>query len=283
MLGSACLQFLKLQPDLDVIGTSRKSNPSLVEFDADKDEIGDLLGRVKPSWIINCTGLIKHFIDENDTDSITAAVRINSEFPKRLAERAVLMNAQIIQIATDCVYSGNLGPYDETSIHDAVDVYGRSKSSGEVRSEKLMILRCSVIGREISPHVEFMDWILLQPKGAKLNGFSNHLWNGITTLHFAKIVLGIISTNAVKPGIRHVVPGDSVSKFEMIDMVCKSFSREDIQIERVLAETAVDRRLSTKFPEVNRDLWLNAGYDKPLSILEMITEYSNWVRAEKNV
>jgi dTDP-4-dehydrorhamnose reductase len=254
-----------------------------VEFNADKDEIGDLLGRVKPNWIINCTGLIKHFIDENDVESITAAVRINSEFPKLLAEHAVRLNVQIIQIATDCVYSGDFGPYDETSIHDAVDVYGKSKSSGEARSEKLMILRCSVIGREISSHVEFMDWILCQPKNAKLSGFSNHLWNGITTLHFAKIVLGVISADAFKFGIHHVLPCDSVSKFEMIDMVCKSFAREDIQIERVLAETAVDRRLSTKFPGVNRDLWLNAGYDKPLSIQEMITEYSNWVRAEKNV
>ncbi len=283
MLGSACFRFLKLQPGLEVIGTSRKSDPSLVEFDADKDEIGDLLGRVKPNWIINCTGLIKHFIDENDPDSIAAALRINSEFPKLLTGHAVRLNAQVIQIATDCVYSGVLGPYDETSIHDAVDVYGKSKSSGEVRSEKLMILRCSVIGREISSHVEFMDWILSQPENAKLNGFSNHLWNGITTLHFAKIVLGIISYGAFKPGIHHVVPGDTVSKFEMIEMVCKSFAREDIQIEKVAAEKAVDRRLSAKFPRVNRDLWLNAGYDKPLSIQEMITEYSNWVRDGNNV
>jgi hypothetical protein len=66
-------------------------------------------------------------------------------------------------------------------------------------------------------------------------------------------------------------------------MVCKSFAREDIKIEKVLAETATDRRLDTKFPEVNRDLWLNAGYDKPLSIQEMISEYSNWVETEKNV
>jgi dTDP-4-dehydrorhamnose reductase len=109
------------------------------------------------------------------------------------------------------------------------------------------------------------------------------LWNGITTLHFAKIVLGVISANAFKPGIHHVVPSDRASKFEMIEMVCKTFTREDIQIAKVAAEKAVDRRLSTKFPEINRDLWFGAGYDKPISIQEMITEYSNWVRDEKNV
>ncbi len=283
MVGSACFQVLKLRSDLEVVGTSRRSNLNLVEFDAERDQISDLLNRVRPNWIINCTGLIKHFINENDADSISAAAVINSDFPKVLAESAIVVNANVLQIATDCVYSGNFGPYDEASTHDAVDVYGKSKSLGEVDSENLMILRCSVIGREINSHVEFMDWILCQPNNAKLNGFSNHLWNGLTTLHFVKICLGIISTDTFKSGIQHILPSDSSNKFEMMDMVCKSFDREDIQIEEVLAETAIDRRLSTKFPEINRDLWLNAGYDRPLSIKEMITEYSNWVRDEKNV
>ena len=283
MLGSACFQVLKLRSDLEVVGTSRRPDLNLVAFDADQDLISDLLNRVRPNWVINCTGLIKHFINENDTNSISAAATINSDFPKILAECAFSVNARVLQIATDCVYSGNFGPYDESRNHDAVDVYGKSKSLGEVNAKNLMILRCSVIGREISSHVEFMDWILCQPNNAKLNGFSNHLWNGLTTLHFAKICLGIISTGTFKSGTHHVLPSDSLNKFEMMDMVRKSFDREDIQIEEVLAEIAIDRRLSTKFPEVNRDLWLNAGYDRPLSISEMITEYSNWVRTRKNV
>ena len=283
MLGSACFQLLKLRSDLEVVGTSRRSDLNLVEFDADRDQISDLLNRVRPNWIINCTGLIKHFINESDADSISAAAMINTDFPKILAKYARAVNASVLQIATDCVYSGNFGPYDEASTHDAIDVYGKSKSLGEVNTENLMILRCSVIGREINSHVEFMDWILCQPNNAKLNGFSNHLWNGLTTLHFAKICFGIISTDSFKSGIHHVMPSDSLNKFEMMDIVCKSFGREDIKITEVLAEIAIDRRLSTKFPDVNRDLWLNAGYDRPLSIEEMITEYSNWVRTEKNV
>jgi dTDP-4-dehydrorhamnose reductase len=283
MLGSACLKVFELESDLELVGTARKSNEGLIEFDADKDNICDLLYRIRPNWIINCIGLIKHLINENDVDSIEAALRINSIFPKDLTECALQLNANVIQIATDCVYSSNFGPYDEASTHDAVDVYGRSKSLGEVNSENLMILRCSVIGREINSHVEFMDWILCQPNNAKLNGFSNHLWNGLTTLHFAKICLGIISTDTFKSGIHHVLPSDSLNKCEMMDIVCKSFGREDIKIKEVLAGTAIDRRLSTKFPDVNRDLWLNAGYNRPLSIEEMITEYSNWVRTEKNV
>ena len=289
MLGSAVTKFFASSHheviEANTSGTSLLSSNSCIKFDILKNSAEELLNLVSLpiDYIINCSGVIKHKIDENDLGSVNNAKRINSIFPKELAIASGERLLRVIQIATDCVYSGSSGLYNEDSAHDATDVYGVTKSKGEVLFENVMILRCSVIGREFNSHIEFMDWILCQPKNTKLNGFSNHLWNGITTLHFAKIVLGVISTDTFKPGKHHVLPSDSVSKFEMIKMVCKSFAREDIQIEKVAAEKAVDRRLSTKFPEINRDLWFNAGYDKPISVQEMITEYSNWVRDEKNV
>jgi len=289
MLGSAVTKYLTSMHQV-VIESNTSGNPFVlsnvcIKFDISRNSAEELLKLVpgEIDYIINCSGVIKHKIIDNDLKSIADAKRINSDFPAELAMACDTKSIRIIQIATDCVFSGSSGLYNEESARDATDIYGVTKSKGEVAMDNLMILRCSVIGKEFNSHIEFMDWILCQPKNAKLNGFSNHLWNGITTLNFAKIVLGVIVANAFKPGIHHVVPGNSVSKFEMIEMVCKSFAREDIQIEKVLAETAIDRRLSTTFPQVNRDLWLNAGYDKPLSIQEMVTEYSNWVRDEKNV
>jgi dTDP-4-dehydrorhamnose reductase len=289
MLGSAVTKFLASSNhkviESNTSGTSLISSNPCIKFDISKNSAQELLSlaSVPIDYIVNCSGVIKHKIDESDVESISNAKRINSDFPRELAITSSGTALKIIQIATDCVYSGDSGLYDEESAHDAKDVYGKTKSKGEVVFDNVMILRCSVIGREVNSHVEFMDWVLEQANSAKLSGFSNHFWNGLTTLHFAKIVWGIISADTFKSGTHHVVPSDSVSKFEMIKMVCKSFAREDIDVEKVLAGTAVDRRLITKFPEVNRDLWLNAGYDKPLSIQEMIIEYSNWVRDEKNV
>ena len=289
MLGSAVTKFLTSSQH-KVIESNTSGNPIVssnicIKFDISRNSAEELLKLVSGEidYIINCSGVIKHKIIDDDLKSIADAKRINSDFPAELAIAGNAKSIRILQIATDCVYSGNSGLYNEESTHDATDIYGVTKSKGEVAMDNLMILRCSVIGQEVNSHVEFMEWILGQMTSAKLHGFSNHLWNGITTLHFAKIVLGIISANTFHSGKIHVLPCDSASKFEMIDMVCKSFAREDIQIEKVLAENAIDRRLTTKYPEVNRDLWLNAGYDKPLSIQEMITEYSNWTRNKKNV
>lgn len=286
MLGSAVTTYLSSTKnklvESNTSGVPLISTNLCIKFDITNNSAEELFGLIPApvDYIINCSGLIKHKINENDSVSVRNAERINAEFPEKLALAAIKGPTKIIQIATDCVYSGIQGLYDEDSLHNAPDVYGVTKSKGEVDFNNMMILRCSVIGKEINSHLEFMDWILSQKPNAKLSGFSNHLWNGITTLHFAKIVLGIISTHGFNSGKHHVLPSNSVSKFQMIELICNSFAREDIQIASVPAETAIDRRLATKYPEVNRELWLNAGYDRPLSIQEMITEYSNWTRAK---
>jgi dTDP-4-dehydrorhamnose reductase len=44
-------------------------------------------------------------------------------------------NCKIFQIATDCVFSGSKGNYNEKNLHDAFDVYGKSKSLGEINNK----------------------------------------------------------------------------------------------------------------------------------------------------
>ena len=58
------------------------------------------------------------------------------------------MGARVLQIATDCVYSGAQGAYVETDLHDALDVYGKTKSLGECQEPNVYHLRCSIIGPE---------------------------------------------------------------------------------------------------------------------------------------
>ncbi|MEC7900574.1 MAG: proline dehydrogenase family protein, partial [Acidobacteriota bacterium] len=41
------------------------------------------------------------------------------------------------------------GAYKENDSHDAIDVYGKTKSLGEIKSENFFNIRCSIIGKEI--------------------------------------------------------------------------------------------------------------------------------------
>lgn len=208
--------------------------------------------------VINCIGLIKPYCDD-----IVAAIETNSVYPYKLPKGT-------IQIATDCVYTGKKGDYVETDPHDALDVYGKTKSLGE--APHLYNLRCSIIGPELKNHISLLDWFLAQKKA---NGFTNHKWNGITTLAFAKICKGIIDNNIELPQLQHIVPADTVTKAELLKIIAEEYE-VDIPVTEVEAPEAIDRTLATLNPDLNLKLWQAAGYENIPTIRELVRELAHY-------
>jgi dTDP-4-dehydrorhamnose reductase len=272
MLGSACLKVFDNDKSVEVLGTSRKSRDKFLHLDAKNNNLFVSLNEYRPNWIINCIGVIKPHINEASIDSIQNAIEINAQFPTDLALYAKETSARIIQIATDCVYSGKKGMYIESDLHDATDVYGKTKSLGEVPSENIMHLRSSIIGPELGKSTSLLEWFLTQPNNAQINGFSDHLWNGITTHQFAKISLGLIKSNYFKHGVQHVIPGDIVTKANLLNIFSKTYNRKDIKINETMSSNHVDRTLSTNQKDFNLNIWELAGYKTPLGIAEMVSE-----------
>jgi len=122
--------------------------------------------------------------------------------PHALAQATakVLPMAKVLQIATDCVYSGKTGNYDEAAKHDALDVYGKTKSLGEVNARHVLNIRCSIIGPELKGRLSLLEWFLSQPTGARVNGYAHHQWNGITTLQFAELCVMLMRGRTLQSG-----------------------------------------------------------------------------------
>ena len=226
-------------------------------------------------YIVNCIGLITHNIDESDPQSVVSATLLNAEFPRRLADFAEENGSRLIQIATDCVFSGSKGGYVETDTHNATDVYGMTKSAGEIESPNSMHIRASIVGRERSGRKSLLEWVIGQPKNAKAPGFTDRLWNGVTTTAFAKVVAGVISGDAFSSGVSHLVPKDRVSKFELVSMIASALGRSDLEITPSESGLAKDLTLATDHPEVNLGLWQAAGYRELPTIKELIAEIAS--------
>lgn len=227
-------------------------------------------------WIINAIGVIKPFIHDDNPLEVERAVRVNALFPHRLARRAGEAGARVLQIATDCVYSGREGRYTEEAPHDPLDVYGKTKSLGEARSDSMFHLRCSVIGPEVKNHVSLLDWFLRRPSGAKITGFTNHRWNGVTTFHFARICEGIIKSDVKLPHLHHIIPGGEITKAEILEELARKYDRGDIKIARGEAANVIDRTLCSRNESLNRSIWEAAGFRQPPSIPAMIAEMSGF-------
>jgi len=288
MLGSMVVDFLSRDHSSEVIATVRASR-LLEEFqdrcrgvewrllDADHCTLVDLTNVIDGfEWVINCIGVIKPHIHDDNPVERERAVVVNAVFPHLLARAAALTGAQVLQIATDCVFSGQRGQYMEHDRHDALDVYGKSKSLGEVPSDKIHHLRVSIIGPEPLRHVSLLDWFLDRPKGSSVQGYTNHRWNGITTLHFARLCHGVITRQLRLPRVHHVVPIDTVSKAELLGSVAENYQRGDIEVRASEAPATVDRTLATSDSILNRRLWEAAGYPQPPSVARMVEELAQF-------
>ena len=73
-----------------------------------------------------------------------------------------------------------------------------------------------------------MHWFLSQPLDAKLNGYSNAYWTGLTTLELAKVVHEVIHQNI--SGIIQVVPSEKINKYELLQLFNSIFRNNQLEI-----------------------------------------------------
>jgi len=261
-----------------LIGSTKRvdTNPFLGEsffLDATLRELPEALHKLgSTDYVINCIGVIKPYISEDSAPSRERALLINSVFPYALDALANDLGFKIIQIATDCVFSGAKGEYLETDLHDAIDTYGKTKSLGEVPSENIMNIRVSIIGPEAGRSTSLFEWVRNQPKNSEIDGYSDHFWNGVTSKGFARICRGLVENDGFVAGTHHLLPSDAITKFDLVTEIANKSGRKDIKITKGPSGNKVDRTLATTNESLNAQLWANAGYPTIPSISELVAE-----------
>lgn len=257
MLGQAVMRYFS--PDNDV-----------VKFDKryciyNRDDFISKLKSLRPDAVINCIGKIKQKSSQLE-DLFTS----NTFLPLDL--NASLCDPIIIHPSTDCVFSGDDNdPYNVFDVPNAKDDYGLSKLYGEFSGrmrESTFVLRTSIIGLTKNYESEgLLDWLMRQSDGSSIAGYTNHLWNGITTLEWCKLAEQIISGTPPekRDGIIQVGSSNTVSKYELLVCANKVFGC-NIKIEPIKTQNDVARVLK---PEL-----------KLPNIQEQLSEYWQWIGSQ---
>lgn len=191
--------------------------------------------------IINCMGTIKPRVDQlGDLN----AILVNSVFPRRLADAAQKRGWKLIHPTTDCVYSGNKGSYNENDKYDVNDVYGMSKALGE--PSNCTVIRTSIIGEEFGQGRSLVEWVKSNANQTVF-GYTNHLWNGVTCLQFAKICEKLINDGNFWVGTKHL-HSNTLNKKELVETISSVY---DLNIAVTPKETTIacDRSLSTIYKD----------------------------------
>ena len=181
-------------------------------------QIKQLFYKYDPEIVINCAG------DTTRTDTIRDDMYlVNSFAPHWLAQHA----NRLVHISTDCVFSGNIGYYDELNSPTGRGHYALSKRLGEVRSHPHLTIRTSFVGLPDPKSNGLLHWLTTKKK---VNGYKNVLWNGLTTVELSHMIMKLIFSN--KRGILHVFNSHTISKYDLLCLVKEVYGL-DVEINPV--------------------------------------------------
>jgi dTDP-4-dehydrorhamnose reductase len=191
---------------------------------SDFKKLLNTLNEIMPDIILNACGItIRRGVEKIKSNTIL----LNSVLPHILNEWVSLNNKRLIHFSTDCVFSGKKGDYLDNEIKDAYDLYGSTKSLGEIVDSKFALtLRSSMIGRELENKTELLEWFLKQ-SNKKIKGFSEVIYAGITTLKMAEIVLRIINFYPNLIGIYNI-SSKPISKYDLLKICNNHFAINSI-------------------------------------------------------
>lgn len=217
--------FLQLQKNFEVYGTVRKFQTkyetlfpkSRIFENINAEEISNIesvIQDIKPDIILNCIGIIKQ---RKTKKSQILNISINALFPHKLAKICEEKNIKIIHFSTDCVFSGKKGNYNKTDFSDAEDLYGRTKYLGELDYPHCLTIRSSIIGPELYNKKSLWEWVLSQ-KGNTIEGFTEAIYSGITTVEMSNIIENIITNFPDLHGV-YQIASQSISKHHLLELI----------------------------------------------------------------
>lgn len=231
MLGNAMVRLLSQSAHLQVFGSVRSgSAPSVFPATLAKniftgadvenaDALTSLFSQARPDVVINCVGLVKQLAQVDDP---LVALPINALLPHRLVRLCELINARLVHISTDCVFSGNKGLYSETDAPDAQDLYGRSKLLGEVQHPNAITLRTSIIGHELNSAHGLIGWFLSQQGAVK--GFTQAIFSGLPTVELARVIRDFVLERPELTGL-YQVASEPISKHALLELVNHEYGK----------------------------------------------------------
>jgi dTDP-4-dehydrorhamnose reductase len=194
MLGNAVYSYLKQFHEIETLSHRWPST----EFD---NHIKNFNG----DYIINCIGAIPQKTNNFTINTLLPIfLDINSQCP-------------IIHPSTDCEIDDSIYGVSKRYATDWLSNYGK----------RTYIFKTSIIGIELNSADSLLCWFLKQNK---VYGYTDALWNGITTLEWVKQCNNLI--NGIVTDKFNIFCTECISKYELLNHF-KDIFKHDIEIEQI--------------------------------------------------
>ena len=105
------------------------------------------------------------------------------------------------------------------------------------------------MGEEVNQGRSLIEWVKSE-KNKTVFGFTNHFWNGVTCLEFAKICKKMIDNNIFWLGTKHL-HSNTLNKKELVELISSSFNLNVNVIEKQ-TEKSCDRSITSIYNDINQ-------------------------------
>ena len=188
--------------------------------------LSEILDTLKPDAVVNAVGIVKQ---RDEAKQAITSIQINALFPHQLADLCIPRGIRVIQISTDCVFSGLRGHYTEIDVPDPVDLYGRTKLLGELNRPGCLTVRTSIIGWQLNTFSSLLSWFALQ-RNKHIKGYHKAIYSGFSTNVMAQLIGDILQTRPDLSGL-YQVASEPISKYDLLVRLREFLGWEDIVID----------------------------------------------------
>ncbi|MES2309206.1 MAG: sugar nucleotide-binding protein [Verrucomicrobiota bacterium] len=218
----------------------------------------DELLKLEPEWVINCAS-----VSVKPNSSKQLHWEVNFSLPFMLA-KALPDGIGLIHPSSDAVFpSRGGGPYWAEDPMAPDDDYGLAKKMAEEAVSRPFhwIIRTSLIGPEIEEPKNLFSWTLAQ--GNQFSGYSNHRFNGITTLEWAKIAERIMNGEFADQRLLQPATDPAIPLAELMKLIRDTW-QAPAQINAIESSEPLNRIMitNTEVPFIQKQLadlyqWIN--------------------------
>ena len=200
------------------------------------DRLAEVFAEFHPEVVINAVGIVKQ---RSAAKESLPCLELNALLPHRVAVLCKGVGARMVQLSTDCIFSGHKGNYQEGDPSDAEDLYGKTKFLGEVYEDHCLTLRTSSVGHELGSSKGLLAWFLAQKGPVK--GFKRAIYTGLTSPELARVVMDLILNHPEASGL-YQLAGDPITKFDLLQLFNTRFQRgiEIVPDETFLCDRSLD-------------------------------------------
>lgn len=233
------------------------------------DTVVDAVARLRPQVIVNCVGIIKQLDSQT---SVADMIAINALFPHRLYSLCRAADVRLVQLSTDCVFSGERGNYTEDDEPDPVDTYGRTKLLGEVNGDGALTIRTSIIGRDYVKDAGLLEWFLGN-RGGRVSGYARAIYSGFTTAALSRIIGDLITDYPDLSGVYHVA-SKPISKLALLQQIRDA---ANLDIEIVPDESFTCDRSLNPARFLKKTAYALPGWEQMIAELtDELSHYDQW-------